>query len=133
MTATFKPEVAKALEELGNAFSGTDVSAFADVDGGAWVTIGSVDIGDRWTPSTTWLGFHIAATYPYADVYPLFIDGSVQLSEGGSLPEAVTAGARFEGRPDTCLQVSRRSNRWNPTIDTVAIKVTKVIAWLRDR
>ena len=37
----------------------------------------------------------------------------------------------FEGRP--AMQLSRRSNRLDPETDTEAIKLHKVLTWLRSR
>jgi hypothetical protein len=131
--AALTEEVATAVHEIERAFPAATVTVGPDADGGAWVTVDQVDLGDRWAPRSTWLGFHIASTYPYADVYPHFLDASVRLAEGGALPQAVTENATFPGRAERCLQVSRRSNRWDPTKDTAASKAAKVIEWLRGR
>jgi hypothetical protein len=131
--AALTDEVAAAVHDIGRAFPAATVTLNPDADGGAWVTVDPVVLGDRWAPTTTWLGFHIASTYPYADVYPHFLDASVRLADGGGLPQAVTENATFPGRAERCLQVSRRSNGWDPTKDSAANKAMKVIAWLRGR
>jgi hypothetical protein len=126
---TIAVEVAKAIDELTASFDAPP-RVMADRDGGAWVVLDGVDLGSRWSPRTTWLGFHIASTYPYADVYPHFIDAGCKLAATGILPAAVTPGAQMPGQ-GACLQISRRSNRWDPTRDSAALKALKVIAWLR--
>jgi len=63
-----KQEVAKAIDELKRAFPCSDVSIREDGDGGAYVIVENVEIGSRFEPSTTWLGGHIPALYPYADI-----------------------------------------------------------------
>ena len=127
---TMNPPVADAVEETRLAFPTCTVEATPDGAGGAWVVIAGIDLGPRWNDGPHSIGFHIAATCPYADVYPHFLDPGTRLADG-TLPPAVSPGTTFhtDGRPG--VQVSRRSNRWNPAIDTPANKTAKVIAWLR--
>jgi hypothetical protein len=127
---TVSSPVAVALDELESAFAGSTVDAAPDGNGGAWVRLTEISLGPAWKPTSTWLGFHIANTYPYAGVYPHFIDGGAELARGG-LPPAVSAGHAFAvgGRP--CLQISRQSPRWHPGRDTAATKALSVITWLR--
>ncbi|MBL8776060.1 MAG: hypothetical protein JNK12_09020 [Acidimicrobiales bacterium] len=126
---TLSPEIAGAIDEIKATFGDNCVAVTPDT-AGAWVEIDSIDLGSKWAPGSTWLAFHIASTYPYADVYPLFIDATCALTTGG-LPPAVTAGAVVPIREGPCLQVSRKSNRWDPTRDTATGKALKVIDWLR--
>lgn len=106
-------------------FAGKPVEVVPDGAGGASVVVDHVELGDRYTPSTTWLGFHISAAYPHADVYPHYI-GRVARTDGRDHREAVST-ADWNGRP--ALQLSRRSNGWNPNIDNAALKAEKVIRW----
>lgn len=129
-SVALSPQLCGAIEELEATFPEAEARVTADGDGGAWIVIDPVDLGDHWTPRETWVGFHLAANYPYADVYPLFISPDCRLSDGRGLPLAVSTGASIPVQTGTCCQVSRRSNRWNPTRDTVTIKVIKVCAWL---
>lgn len=131
-TVSLAAEVGQAVEELRSTFGHTSVAVTPDSDGGAWVVIDDVELGAAWTQQRSWLAFHIAATYPYADVYPHFIDAGCELAAGG-LPEAITPGASFPEYQGTCLQISRKSNRWNPLTDTAATKALKVIEWVRSR
>lgn len=128
-TTALPTEAARAVDELVATFGEDRVTLTPDA-GGVWIEISEIDLGDRWTPGTTWLGFHIASTYPYADIYPHFIDGACSLTAGG-LPPAVSSDATIPTRGEPCLQISRKSNRWDPTRDTAAIKALKVIDWLR--
>lgn len=131
--ASLSSELRDAVDELRATFPDADVRAVPDGSGGCWIIIDTVEIGVRWDPAKTWIGFHLAANYPYADVYPLFIDAACRLVESGGLPEAVTAGAAMPGVEGQCLQVSRKSNRWNPIRDTAAQKLLNVIDWLATR
>jgi hypothetical protein len=126
------PEVARAVEEIRAAFPGQLVNAVADGDGGAWVVVDDVCLGDTYAPSTTWVGFRIAFQYPYADVYPHFIRSDLLRADGRALGEGTSAGSfPFDNRP--AIQVSRRSSRWDAGRDTAAIKLLKVVEWLRTR
>lgn len=106
-------------------FAGKPVEVVPDGAGGATVIVDHVDLGDRFTPSTTWLGFHISAAYPHADVYPHYL-GRVVRADGQAHGDAVQP-ADWNGR--AALQLSRRSNGWNPAIDNAALKAEKVIKW----
>ena len=129
---TINPEISEAIDEIKADFPVATITVKADADGSAWVTVDPVDLGGRWSPGQTWIGFRIADGYPYADTYPHFIDASVHLV-GGGYATGVTAGHTYapDGRP--CLQVSRRSNRLDPNVDTASMKLVKVIHWLREQ
>ena len=99
-------------------------------DGGAAVTIDPVDVGPRYVPQKTWIKFLIGFQYPLSDIYPLFVHPELVRTDGQAHGEAITA-ATFEGEP--ALQISRRSNRMDSDIDTAALKVTKVVQWLRNQ
>ena len=124
------PEVAQAVEELRSCFSDAEVVARDTGNGGAIVTIDSVDLGPTYTPQQTWIKFTVGFQYPYSDVYPLFVRRDLTRTDGRSHGTAI-AGTSFEGKP--VLQVSRRNKRLNPAVDTAALKVTKVIQWLKEQ
>lgn len=125
-------EVKQSVTEVREAFPDADVEVATDGQGGAWVTVADVDLGPAWVPTASWLGFHILHNYPYSDVYPHFVDGDAQLAAGGLPKQAVTPCTyAVDQRP--ALQVSRRSNRWDPNLDTAALKALKVIDWLQQQ
>ena len=126
---TLSEELRSAISELEATFGAGNMTVVSAI-GGVWVEIAGIDLGPRWNPRATWLAFHVASTYPYADIYPLFIDSACELA-GGGLPPAVSANATIPTRERVCLQISRKSNRWDPARDTAAAKVIKVIDWLR--
>lgn len=129
--AALAEEVTRAIDEIRGAFPAASVSATPDGSGGAWVIIDPVALGSSWSPTSTWLGFHVLHTYPYSDVYPHFIGEDVRLSTTGGLPnDGITSGHRFHANGRPCLQVSRRSNRWDARVDTAANKALKVLSWL---
>ena len=122
------PEVAEAVEEIRQTFSGHPVEVEDEAQGGAFVIVRGLDVGERFKPATTWLGFLIPFQYPEADVYPHFTEASFARADGAALGTGLTAGS-WRGNP--AVQVSRRSNRWNPAADTAAGKLLKVIHWMK--
>jgi Prokaryotic E2 family E len=125
------PEVAAAVQEIKHAFPDRRVEVFPEEQGGAYVIVPDLDLGARYTPSTSWCGFLITFQYPRADVYPHFLDGSVRRSDGGGFPAGITGPTTWQDRQ--ALQVSRRSNRWNPALDTALTKLVKVLEWVRSQ
>ena len=123
-----KQEVVNAIEELKRAFPASDVQSREDGDGGAYVILEDVALGSRYRPSSTWLGGHITALYPYADIYPLFIADSVRRADGVAFEPPVTAGAQFLERP--ALQVSRRNNHTQHYPQSAVAKFLKVLHFL---
>ena len=125
-----KQEVANAIEELKRAFPSSDVSSREDGEGGAYVVVEDAPIGSRYEPSSTWLGGHITALYPYADIYPLFIGDNVRRVDGIAFEPPVTPGAQFLDRP--ALQVSRSNNHTQHYPQTAVAKFVKVQHFLEE-
>lgn len=124
------PAVAQAIEDLKAAHGGATVTVREDDSGGAFVIIDPVDPGPPYVQRETWIGFQITFQYPYSDVYPLFVRQDLTRIDNRPLGEGFGNNS-FEGRP--AIQLSRRSNRLNPAIDTAALKVAKVLEWLWTR
>ena len=125
-----KQGVASAIEELKRAFPSSDVDSREDGNGGAYVIVEDVEIGSRFRPSSTWMGGHISALHPYADIYPLFIADNVRRVDGVAFEPPVTPGAQFLGRP--ALQVSRRNNHTQHFPQSAVAKFLKVLRFLED-
>ena len=125
-----KSEVEQAVKELEQCFPESKVIAVGTPDGGAMVTIDPVDPGPVYVQRETWLKFAISFQYPNADVYPLFVRPDLTRADGEAHGDGI-ASAEFDGEPAT--QLSRRSSHLNPASDTAALKVTKVLEWLRTR
>ena len=123
-----KQNVANAIEELKRAFPSSDICSQEDGEGGAYVIIENVEIGCRYLPSSTWLGGHITALYPYADIYPLFMADNVRRVDGVAFEPPVTPGAQFFERP--ALQISRRNNNTQHYVQTAVAKFLKVLHFL---
>ena len=123
-----KQDVATAVDELRRGFPATTVWSEQDSEGGAYVIVEKVDIGTRYAPSSTWLGGHITALYPYADIYPLFMDASVRRADGVEFVPPLTLGHGFAGRP--AIQISRANNHTQNFPQTTLAKFLKVIHFL---
>ena len=123
-----KAEVGKAIEELKRAFPSSELTVSEDGQGGARVVIESVAIGARYEPEQSWLGGHIPAQYPYADIYPVFMDAAVRRRDGKAFEVPITAGHNFCGRP--AIQISRRNNRIQNSGQTALAKFLKILDFL---
>lgn len=124
------PAVAQAIDEIRCTFEGCGVETDADGSGGAFVTVTGIRIGRPYAQEAVWIGFLITFQYPYADVYPHFTTAELTRLNGGGLGEGFGLGS-FRGRP--AMQISRRSNRLNPQTDTAALKLLKVVRWMKTR
>lgn len=128
------PEVAEAIEQLQESFPDSVVTHREDGSGGAFVKVDPLLLGDRYNQRSSWIGFHLTYNYPEADVYPHFGAPGLKSADGTELtPEAGFNQTQWgpEGAIESVTQFSRRSNHWNPAIDNAAIKLQKVLAWLR--
>ena len=94
------------------------------------MVVEQVAIGDRYRPSSTWLGGHVTALYPYADIYPLFMGDNVRRVDGVAFVAPVTPGVQFFGRP--ALQISRRNNHTQNYPQTAVAKFMKVLHFLKE-
>lgn len=123
-----KVEVSRAIEELEKQFSRSSLVVREDGQGGAYVIVESVELGERFQPTSTWLGFHIPAQYPYADIYPVFIGGEVQRANGAAFRAPVTVGHTFEGR--AAIQISRRNAAAQNSSQKAVAKILKVLDFM---
>jgi hypothetical protein len=123
-----KVEVSSGIEELKRQFSASTFKVREDGQGGAYVVMEPVTLGPKYRPEITWVGFHVPAQYPYADIYPVFIGGNVTRANGVPFSVPVTPGHQFEGRP--AIQVSRRNSAAQSGLQKVGAKILKVLDFL---
>lgn len=123
-----KQEVADAVAELGRAFPSSAVEIVEDGQGGAHFTLAEVDLGEGFVPRHAWLGAHIPALYPYADIYPVFMDAAVRRTSGAAFEVPITPNASFQGRP--AFQISRRNNHAHNHPQSAVAKIVKVLDFL---
>lgn len=125
-----RSEIAEALDEIRATFGASTVNAQALEGENIWVTVSDVFLGEQWTPSRSTVSFTISFQYPYADCYPHYIDSSVKRTDGGQLPAGMQP-AQQTPRGDTAVMISRRNNRVTEVPDTAAVKLVKVVNWVR--
>jgi hypothetical protein len=125
------PEIAAALDEIRAAYEGCRIDAVEDSLGGALVTVQEIGLeGGLYLQARTFVGFHITHTYPYADIYPIFVRHDLGRRDGKALGEGMSIGV-FRNQP--AVQISRRANKLDPGTDTALLKLQKVLRWLTSR
>ena len=125
------PPVAQAIETLRHAFPDAAITPEEDGAGGAYVFVDPIALGEKFQPGSTWIGAHIPPQFPYADIYPLFIGADVRRASGIDWTGPITGGHVFRGR--SAIQISRRTNRLDPLLQTAASKFQKVLFWLNQQ
>lgn len=124
-----QPQIEKAIEEIRSSFPDCRIEAEPDGAGGAYLLVHDVPLGAPYAQQKIWVGFQITFQYPYADVYPHFTVHDLARTDGKPLGEGIGNGANYRGK--VAAQLSRRSNKLNPATDTAALKLLKVMQWLR--
>ena len=122
-----KAAVEKAIEELRATIPDAVLTIDEDGDGGAYVMLDPVPLIGPYTQTETWVGFHIGFQYPASDVYPHFVRPDLTRRDGAALGGGMSV-AQHRGR--SAIQVSRRSNKLDPAVQTAAHKLLKVLAWM---
>jgi hypothetical protein len=124
------PAVILAVDQLRAEFADSPLTVREDGEGGAYVIVETLPLGEPYVQESTWMGFRITNSYPYADVYPHYVRIDLSRANGGPIAPELQRVV-FEGRE--AFQISRRSNRLNPATDTAVLKLRKVISWLLER
>jgi hypothetical protein len=137
-----KPAVEAAIAEVRAGLPDQAVRVKPDSDGGAYIIVDGLTIGDCFAPPASWIGFQVTWTCPDADTYPHFIDPAVRyIGQGeapnqypeGNLPTSMTRNATMPGFDLPAIQVSRRSNHRDATTDGPLQKLLRVIQFLVSR
>lgn len=128
-------EVEAAIQEIRWAFPEHQLEVQPEPQGGAYVVVNHLQIGDQYAPSTSWVGFLITFQYPYADCYPHYVDGRVERADGQALGQGFSGPMTWQTplQSRSAVQVSRRSNRLNAATDTALLKLLKVLEWMKSR
>lgn len=121
-------EVETAITELRATFNGHAVEVREDGQGGATVIVSDLDIGDQYEPNRSGIGFVLTFQYPAADVYPHFLVDNPRRVGGAQLGKGMS---NTTWNRTQVVQVSRRSKNWKQGADTAAIKLLKVLEWIR--
>lgn len=124
------PQVQQAIAELDQHFAGSTIETEDEEQGGAYVVVHDVDIGDQFSPQRLWIGFLIPYLYPDGDVYPHFCNPDLRRVDGIALGPAFQPQQNWRGRP--AIQISRRSNHWHASTHTAAYKLMQVVAFIKE-
>lgn len=131
-----KPEVEQAIEEIRLAFQGLTLDIEPDAEGGAFLRLHDILLGEQYKPEYSWSAFRITFQYPFADIYPHFFIPGLQRKDGKALGEGFHPNGQQWVHPsgsEPATMVSRRSNRRDPATETAAIKLAKVLDWMRSQ
>lgn len=131
-TTNVSPLIAEAIREIQETFVRSSVAVDSDGAGGVWVVIEPVPLGPVYVQDETWIAFLITFAYPEADVYPHFVRPDLSRVDGAPLGEGFCP-TTWGSIGKAGMQLSRRSNRLNPAVDTAATKALKVLKWLNER
>ena len=134
--AVLKEAVSIALAGMTAAFGFDRTRSIPDGQGGAWVEIAEVELGDRYQGGSTFVIFLLPFNLPGADIYPLFVRRDLSRSDGQGLGEGFAAtDLSWPGDPlpRPVTQVSRRTRANAFTMQTPLQKVEKVLHWIRTR
>lgn len=118
------------LQTLRDDFPGSTVTYAPDGSGGGAAIVNSVDLGPQYTPSESWIGAQLTPALPFADIYPVFIDGAVTRVDGKPHQVPISTGQAFAGR--SAIQVSLRTNNLMATVEAAASKFTKALHFVRE-
>jgi hypothetical protein len=128
---SFTPSVALAIEQLRQNFPDCEFEVTPDGSGGAWFVLHKITLGAPYENEKIWAGGDLSAQLPYADLYPVFVSAELKRSDGNALGEAISQGQNFHGRG--AVQISRRSNNRDARFENPAVKLKKVLSWLKSR
>ena len=130
MSSDIVESVAGSIAELRSNFSASPIEIEPDGAGGARVIVENALLGPPYQQETTWIGAHLPAQLPYADVYPLFVRGDLIRMDTSALGAGMASGHNFMSRQ--AVQVSRRSKGCDLAIQSPAMKFLKVMHWIRN-
>ena len=126
-----KKAVREAIAELERGLPDATVTHKDDGEGGAYVIVDPVDLGDHYTEETrlTWIGFRILFNYPFADLYPHHVRGDLARTDGNAHSTGMSASQFMAFEKVSSVQLSRRTPETGWARQTARLKLLKVIDW----
>lgn len=118
------------------AFPDTAIASHPDGQGGLWVELAGVPLGDPYLQEDTFLVFLLPFTLPAADIYPMFVRQDLARRDGAALGESFAATELSwpaEPTPRPVIQISRRTRGNAFASQTAPQKVMKVLDWVMSR
>lgn len=133
---TLKTAVRTAVEGIRAQSGDEHLAVVPDGNGGAWVEVSGLGLGDVYLQDTTFLLCQLHFNLPGADVYPVFLRPDLARADGQVLGAGFqTTSVNWPGSPSPrpVVQVSRRTRNQQFTAQTPAQKIEKVLEWIRTR
>lgn len=133
--ADVKEAVKVGLSDIVKAY-GDNVRVVRDGQGGAWIEIAEVQLGNPYAQDSTFVLCLLPFNLPGADVYPLFLRNDLTRRDGNGLGEGFgTTSVNWPGdaQPRPVVQVSRRTRGNVFVLQTPRQKIEKVLDWVRTR
>jgi hypothetical protein len=131
-----KETVQAAVTPITEAYGAEKVRVVPDDQGGAWIEISDVELGDPYEQDTTFVICLLPFNLPGADVYPLFVRHDLTRHDGNGLGDGFAmTEVNWPGdpQPRPVTQLSRRTRRSEFTMQTPVQKIDKVLDWVRTR
>lgn len=126
--------VQQAVEEIRSAHPGHVLEMEADDNGGAFVKVHDLLIGTQYVPEWSWVAFRITFQYPFADVYPHYCVANLSRKDGRPLGGGFSQNIwKSPAGEQPATMMSRRSNQLNAATDTAALKLAKVLDWMKSQ
>lgn len=126
--------VQQAVEEIRNAYHGHALDVLPDDEGGAFVKVHDLLLGEQYQPMRSWMAFRITFQYPFADIYPHYCVANLARKDGRLLGEGFSQNTwKSPAVEEAATMISRRSNHRDASIDTAALKLAKVLDWIKNK
>jgi len=126
--------VQQAAEEIRNAHRDHALDIFPDDEGGAFVKVHDLLLGEQYQPARSWVAFRITFQYPFADIYPHYCVANLARKDGRALGEGFSQNTwKSPAGDEAATMLSRRSNHLNAATDTAALKLAKILDWIKTR
>lgn len=133
---TAKSAVIEAYEAIVAAFPEYPATAYPDGQGGLWVELSGVALGETYAQAETFVAFLLPFNLPGSDIYPMFMRPDLSRRDHAAL------GAGFaptnlqrtpSDPPRSVMQISRRTRGDKFLLQTAPQKVMKVLDWVKNR
>jgi len=128
-----KTAARRAFDAIVAAFPGALITCHPDGQGGLWVELNGVPLGDPYLQDDTFLVLLLPFTLPAADIYPIFIRHDLARRDGAPLGEGFAATELSwpaEPTPRPVMQISRRTRGNAFASQSAPQKVMKVLDWV---
>ena len=133
MPTPLTQSVQKAIDQIKKAFAAHVVDIDEDDSGGAFVRVNGLWFGPSFVPNVGWVTFHVVYNTPHADVYPHYLPELKRVDEKPLVPPFHSKEMKLGKFAGSAAMVSRRSTRWVAAHDTAALKLLKVLEWIRSQ